>query len=123
MIITIPITPVAKPRMTQGDKWKKRPRVQRYWAYKAELCLWMQVNDVTLPNHGWHITFYLPMPASWPDKKRHAHEGYPHMAKPDKDNLEKGFLDALFADDSCVWDGRVTKLWSKTPRITITLKD
>ena len=29
--ITLNITPVAKPRMTQSDKWKKRPIVEKYW--------------------------------------------------------------------------------------------
>ena len=31
--IYIPVTPVSKPRMTQRDKWKKRPCVLRYRAY------------------------------------------------------------------------------------------
>lgn len=31
---------------------------------------------------------------------------------PDKDNLEKAVLDAVFENDSHVWDGRVSKLWA-----------
>ena len=37
--ITLNIVPVAKPRMTQSDKWKKRPVVQKYWKYKDDLKL------------------------------------------------------------------------------------
>ncbi|MGU0055537.1 RusA family crossover junction endodeoxyribonuclease [Enterobacter hormaechei] len=39
--------------------------------------------------------------------------GKPHQQKPDKDNLEKALLDAIFDDDSRVWDGRVTKVWGR----------
>ena len=35
-----------------------------------------------------------------------------HQAKPDKDNLEKGFWDALFEEDEAVWDARVSKFWA-----------
>ena len=31
------VNPVAKPRMTQRDKWKKRPVVDKYYAYKDEM--------------------------------------------------------------------------------------
>ena len=26
-----PVEPVAKPRMTRSDRWKKRPVVEKYW--------------------------------------------------------------------------------------------
>ncbi|MBG3071584.1 RusA family crossover junction endodeoxyribonuclease, partial [Proteus mirabilis] len=45
--------------------------------------------------------------------------GKPHQQKPDKDNLEKALLDAIFDDDSRVWDGRVTKVWGKRGQIII----
>jgi Holliday junction resolvase RusA-like endonuclease len=58
------------------------------------------------------------MPRSWSKKKRDDFRGKPHLPTPDKDNLEKAFLDALFSkrtgrktSDSHVWDGRVVKLW------------
>ena len=37
--ITLNILPVAKPRMTQRDKWQKRPVVEKYWRYKEDLKL------------------------------------------------------------------------------------
>jgi Holliday junction resolvase RusA-like endonuclease len=46
-------------------------------------------------------------------------DGKPHQQKPDKDNLEKSILDAVFDDDSKVWDGRVSKLWGVDGKIVV----
>ena len=110
-----PITPVAKPRMTQRDKWAKRPAVQKYWEYKDKV----REYKITLPDNGYHIIFTLPMPMSWSDKKKSKMNGKPHQVRPDKDNLEKGLLDAIFEEDSHIWDGRVTKLWGYVGSIEI----
>lgn len=109
------ITPVSKPRMTQRDKWAKRKPVLEYFAYKQEC----KLKGVELPESNYHVTFILPMPSSWSKKKRAEMNGKPHQQRPDKDNLEKGLLDALFDDDSTVWDGRVTKLWGEKGLIKI----
>jgi Holliday junction resolvase RusA-like endonuclease len=116
-LVTLMITPVSKPRMTQRDKWLKRPATTKYWDYCQELRTLL--GDRTIPDSGYHLTFYMPMPASWSKAKKEKMEGQPHQQKPDKDNLEKAFLDALFDDDSKVWDGRVTKRWSSAPRIEV----
>ncbi len=55
------ITPMGKPRMTRADKWKKRPEVLRYRAFCDEV----RLQGVELPESGSHVTFILPMPASW----------------------------------------------------------
>lgn len=80
----------------------------RYRAFADELRLKVRVRDVPLP---YHVVFVLPMPASWSAKKRREMNLQPHIVKPDKDNLEKAFLDALFPEDSHIWDGRASKLW------------
>jgi len=110
------ITPMGKPRMTRADKWKKRPEVLRYRAFCDEV----RLHNVTLPESGYHVTFVIAMPQSWSKKKRQQHDGKPHQQKPDKDNLEKALLDAIFDDDSRIWDGRVTKIWGETGQIIIT---
>lgn len=47
------IEPVPKPRMTQADKWKKRPPVLKYFAFKDEV----KLNKITLPeSHYIHST-------------------------------------------------------------------
>ncbi|WP_318155968.1 RusA family crossover junction endodeoxyribonuclease [Citrobacter freundii] len=79
------ITPMGKPRMTRADKWKKRPEVLRYRAFCDEV----RLQGVELPESGSHVTFMLPMPASWSKKKRAELNGKPHQAKPDFDNMMK----------------------------------
>lgn len=111
------IHPMGAVRQNRSDLWKKRPRVLRYRAYRDELRA--KMGDFVLPDGGVWLVFRLPMPPSWSMKKVAMMDGTPHRSKPDKDNLEKAFYDALFDDDSHLWDGRVTKLWSSHPRIEV----
>lgn len=110
-----PVTPQPKPRMTRSDRWKQRPAVLKYRAYKDEL----RLRKLSVPDSGAHITFVLPMPRSWSQKKRMAMAGQPHQQKPDVDNLHKGLLDALFTEDCQVWDHRITKVWGEQGAIRI----
>lgn len=80
----------------------------RYRCYKDEL----KLRAVVLPTGFYHLIFGLPMAAGLSAKEKAARRGMPHLFKPDKDNLEKAVLDGLFDNDSHVWDGRVSKLWS-----------
>lgn len=109
------ITPTTKPRMTQRDRWKKRECVVRYHAFKDRV----RFAKLVLPEQGYHVVFVIPMPKSWSKSKRQAMCGQPHQQKPDKDNLEKALLDALYQDDCHVWDGRVSKVWGNTGRIIV----
>lgn len=109
------ITPVGKPRMTRCDKWKQRPPVMRYRMFCDEA----RLHDIRVPECGAHITYVLPMPKSWSKKKRAAMDGQPHKQKPDLDNLTKSLLDALFEDDSHIWDSRTSKVWGETGMIII----
>jgi len=110
-----PITPMGKPRMTRSDKWKKRDCVLRYRAYKDEI----RLRGVSVPEASAHITFVIPMPASWSKKKRQSMNGMPHRQRPDIDNLHKGLLDALFTEDCQVWDHWITKVWGEQGAIII----
>lgn len=109
------ILPMGKPRMTQRDRWKKRPVVLRYHAFCDEI----RAMGVHIPPAGAHIVFVLPMADSWSAKKKEAMNRMPHQQKPDKDNLEKALLDALFGDDSHIWDSRISKVWGYSPAIFI----
>jgi Holliday junction resolvase RusA-like endonuclease len=114
-----PITPMGKPRMTRRDKWKSpaRPAVARYRAFKDMV----RVYGVTLDmNLFYHVVFALPVPSSWSKKRKRELMYGPHQAKPDKDNLEKALLDALFAEDAAAWDGRCSKIWSPGGGILIS---
>jgi Holliday junction resolvase RusA-like endonuclease len=114
-LTTYPIDPVAKPRQTRSDKWKKRACVVKYRRF-SDLC---REHKVHVPECGAHITFYLPMPDSWSEKRKAAMDGTPHQQTPDKDNLEKALLDAVYGNDCVVWDSRVTKRWARAGSIEI----
>jgi Holliday junction resolvase RusA-like endonuclease len=117
--ITLNINPVAKPRMTQSDKWKKRPVVERYWAFKDELkmlcflCRWQPKDDLD-------VTFVIPMPTSWSERKKKKTEGKPHQSRPDLDNLIKAFKDALLVEDSHVHTyHNMKKVWGRKGAIIL----
>ncbi len=109
------IVPCAKPRMTQRDKFARRPCVVKYWAFKDEC----RLKGVYVPTCGAHIKFTIPMPPSWPKKKKKIYDGAPHTDKPDIDNLLKAILDAVYVDDSIVHDIRVSKWWGAEGQIIV----
>lgn len=109
------IVPIPKPRMTQRDKWQQRDCVMKYRAFKDECRMF----DVVIPEAGSQVIFVLPMPKSWSKKKKDDMDGKPHRAKKDVDNLLKALLDAVFPDDSSVWDIRITKRWGESGKIII----
>jgi len=65
------------------------------------------------------LKFVLPMPDSWPLRKKMEMNFQPHRAKPDVDNLVKAFLDALLSDDSHVYEVHATKHWGMEGSIDI----
>ena len=110
------IVPVSKPRQTRSDKWKKRPCVMRYRAF-ADEC---RAANMKIPEAGASITFYIPMPKSWSEKKKIDMNGAPHQQRPDLDNLIKSVMDAVYAEDSVVWHYReLKKLWAYKGAIQI----
>jgi len=109
------ITPVAKPRQTQSDVWKKRPCVMQYRAFADHA----RLLNIQIPESKYWIIFVLPMPKNWSKKKKKEMDGKPHQNQPDKDNLEKALFDALFKNDSHIWDGRTTKIWGYEGKIII----
>jgi len=82
------INPVPKPRMTRADKFRKRPVVCKYWAFKDEV----RKAGVKFPPSGATIIFILEMPKSWSKKKKARMAGQPHTQTPDLDNLLKALV-------------------------------
>ena len=111
------ITPIPKPRMSQRDKWLKppRPAVQRYW----DFCLQCKLEKVVLPCYGAHVIFILPMPDSWSEKKKGQTNGIPHMQRPDLSNLLKALEDAIYTEDSVIYDIWVTKRWGIQGKVLV----
>jgi len=111
LLITFAVTPMGKPRMVKSDSWKKRPEVQNYWRYKDMIKNTAKGAKFVMPECNYWLVCYIPMAKSWTKKKKAVLDDQPHKQRPDKDNIEKGLLDALCEEDSHIWDGRVTKIW------------
>lgn len=107
---TIKINPIGKVRMTQSDKWKKRPCVMRYRAFADELRYKCNLQGIEIDT-CLNAIFTLPMPKSWSKKKKEMMNGKPHQQKPDIDNICKALLDPLLKDDSGVHQLIVSKIW------------
>jgi len=104
------VTPMGKPRMTQRDKWAKRDCVLRYHAFADKLREYFKDIDLSCI-HSLSWTAYFPMPDSWSKKKKRNMRGQPHWNKPDRDNVDKAILDALFKNDSGISIGILSKRW------------
>ncbi len=123
-----PITPVAKPRMTGRDVWldPPRPPVSKY----RQFCLECKLERLILPCYGAHVTFVIPMPEGWSKKKKIEFDGKPHMGstgKPptkdlDLDNLLKALGDAIYKNDSGIYDIHITKRWGSKGKIIVEVE-
>ena len=95
-ILTIHLTPMGKPRMTQRDKWDKRACAAGY-----------EMGD------SLYVDFHLPMAKSWSKKKKAEKLGTKHDQKPDIDNMAKAVMDSLSKDDKEVNTLFARKYWSE----------
>lgn len=122
MIYLFNLDPCPKPRQTQADRWKKRPRVMRYREFADQLRAQAGEQSFQLPGKGAEYQFGISMPASWSEKKRKRMDGTPHEQKPDLDNLLKAVWDALLGEDCAIWHiERVQKVWSRKGYIGIRI--
>lgn len=110
------ILPMGAPRQTQRDRWKKRPVIERYHAYRDQLRYALPSYELGLELH---IIFYLPLKASYSKKKKAELLGTLHSEKPDIDNLVKGFMDAFGGEDKHVAILRAEKYWAEEGAIEI----
>lgn len=110
-----------KPRQTRRNRYKKTPSDERYYYFKDET----RRLGINVPESGYHVLFVRKMPESWTLKKKNEMRYDPHQQTPDKDNMEKAMLDAIFdkhspeKNDSHVWDGRVSKVWGDEDKLII----
>ncbi len=109
------ISPIAKPRMTRSDRWKKRPSVLAYRAFADAMR--QQCGDWELPD-AFHVRFIVPMPNSWSNKKKLQMVSTPHKQRPDLDNFIKSF-DCLREEDSSIWKISAEKIWGEEGMIII----
>jgi len=111
------VVPVAAPRMTHADRWKRRRCVVKYFEYRDQVRAIAAQQDFTLPEQ-FSVQFYLPMPRSWSKRKQQDHDGRPHQVKPDADNLLKAWMDC-FGEDCAVWSVSASKFWSVSPAVVL----
>ena len=120
MIYEIEITPVPKPRMVASDRYKNRKVVNNYWAFKKEFVLLAKIAGLYNLNQTIGVTFIMPMPKSWSQKKRDKVNNSPHQQRPDLDNLIKSVKDCLCEEDSYIWKYTgMKKIWGKKGKIII----
>lgn len=108
---TVPGNPVSCPRMTQRDKWMKRPCVMRYREYSDRLRKFVNLHDLYVGKVT--AKFHMPMPESWSVKKILAMAGQPHRQRGDVDNMVKAILDSLMKEDGMVWSVYAEKFWAQ----------
>jgi len=119
--IELKIDPKPKPRMVRSDRWRKRPCVLKYWEFKDRLVELATVQGYEIQK-PLSLTFVIPMPKSWSDKKKKEMLGKDHEQTPDLDNLIKAFKDCLTDKDE--WISRydpMLKIWGTEGRIMIHL--
>lgn len=115
------VVPIAAPRMTHADRWKRRSCVVRYFEYRDQVRDQAQVMGFTLPSE-FSLWFQLPVPKSWSQRKKRMMFGEPALVRPDVDNLAKGFLDC-FGEDKHIWSIQLTKTWHDRGGIVVTTSD
>ena len=98
--------------MTQADKWKKRPSVVKFFAFRDAIKQ-STIHNIAL--ESFDIEFYIQMPKSWSKKKKELHNGNPHKQRPDLDNYIKAWCDSVFEEDSVVWRFKASKRWTDKP--------
>ncbi len=108
------ITPLAAPRLTNRDRWKKRPVVVAYFAFRDEVRA--RRVEVPIPSR---VTFWMPMPKGWSGSKKREMDSTPHLVRPDLSNMLKALEDAVFYEDACVWSVWAEKRWAIVPGIEI----
>ena len=108
------IIPVAKPRMTKSDKWKKRQSVLKFFAFRDAVRQEI-LKGTELDFIPYDIEFHIQTPKSWSKIKKKEQWGKPHLSRPDLDNFVKAWNDSVFEEDSLVWQFRATKIWTGNP--------
>ena len=117
------IDPVIAPTMVSSDKYKKRPQVLRYFAFKDHLLLLAKVKGLhVLPGCIHELRFCVQMPKSWSIKKKDRMRDTPHAQVPDIDNFLRATMNT-FGEDSHIHTIRnLSKVWSDSGSIIIEVE-
>jgi Holliday junction resolvase RusA-like endonuclease len=104
-----------KRELLRPDGLRRLLRLERYNAYKVALLAQAKEKKFEIPAAGLSVTFFIPMPKSWSQKKKNAHNGLLMQSRPDIDNLIKSFCDSLCSEDKYIANISATKRWADFP--------
>lgn len=134
------ITPQTWVRVTQNDKIffriprdKLYPsglarllRIERYNDYKISLLALAKEKRFVIPAQGASVSFFLPCPKTWSNKKKKRYHNTLHQSRPDLKNLLTGFEDGLCSEDKYIAHyAGLNKRWVDFPTgwIEITIQE
>ena len=115
--------PVGKPRYRKGDQ---SPRVKRYrdWAERARAAAGNLPAAEAVADLSWRAVLSPPKSKGgrkYTEAERQAMHGRPATRKPDRDNIDKALLDALFDDDAAICKGTISKVYGAVPRLEVVV--
>ena len=118
-VYRLDIPPCPKPRMTKADRWRKRPSVLKFFAFRDAVRQYKESKPIHPVWRGYflefdtfEIVFHVPMPKSWSKKKKADMDKRPHQQRPDLDNYLKAWKDSVYEEDAVVWKVKASKLWT-----------
>lgn len=117
-MLKVKCKPIAKPRLTRSDAWRKRKCVLQYYAYKDMLLKECEQQNFVLGD-AFYVKFTIGFPPSYPKKKRELLLGKPHTIKSDLDNLLKGLMDAIKVNDQSVYYVIAYKVWGNKDSLLV----
>jgi Holliday junction resolvase RusA-like endonuclease len=81
---------------------KRLLRIERYNEYKLSVSAEAKKQQFKMPATGAGITFYIPCPKTWSNKKKKELHGAFNQSTPDLDNYLKAFIDSLVSEDKYI---------------------
>jgi Holliday junction resolvase RusA-like endonuclease len=81
---------------------KRLLRIERYNEYKLSIAAEAKHKHFKMPATGAGITFFIPCPQSWSNKKKVQYHGAFNQSTPDLDNYLKAFIDSLVSEDKFI---------------------
>jgi Holliday junction resolvase RusA-like endonuclease len=81
---------------------KRLLRIERYNNYKLEIAAEAKKKQFKMPAIGAGITFFIPVPKSWSNKKKKQYHGSFNQSTPDLDNYLKALIDSLVSEDKYI---------------------
>lgn len=78
---------------------KRLLRIERYNEYKLSVSAEAKRVRFKMPAVGAGITFYIPCPKTWSQKKKKEYHGSFMQSTPDLDNFLKALIDSLVSED------------------------